>query len=292
MTAETVSVLSDVACHLGEGITYDPVRRAIVWFDIVQKVMFTKRDPDGPVEVQGLPLMTSALAVVDGDRDLLVCEDGLHLRARATGRMDRHVAVEADDAVTRSNDARVHPSGSLWFGTMGRNAERKAGAIYWYRKGEVRRLYPEITIPNSICFSPDGRIAYFADTGRNIVFRVDCDPATGLPSGEPHVFLDHRGKPGGVDGSVTDAEGVVWNARWGSGRVDAYAPDGMPIRSIPMPATQVSCPAFVGERLDRLCVTSAWQGMDDQARAADPNAGRTFLVEASFRGRSDPPVAL
>jgi sugar lactone lactonase YvrE len=37
-------------------------------------------------------------------------------------------------------------------------------------------LYPRITIPNAICFSPDGAIAYFTDTVTARLMRVAIDP--------------------------------------------------------------------------------------------------------------------
>ena len=64
------------------------------------------------------------------------------------------------------------------------------------------------------------------------------------------------------------------------------------MRSLQVPARQSSCPAFVGTDLSRLLVTSAWQGMDEAARAADPEHGRTFLMEAAARGRAEPNVKL
>src|SRR5690606_7878807 len=175
-----------------------------------------KRWPDGDVRVHDLPVMASALAFIDADRQLLVTEIGLQIRDVTTGRLTMHRPVDADNPLTRSNDARVHPSGALWFGTMALTEEKGAGAILRYFKGEVRTLFPGIGIPNSICFSPDGSVAYYADTAINILMRVACDPATGLPLGEPEVFHDQRGDKGGLDGSVVDAEGVLWNARWGA----------------------------------------------------------------------------
>ena len=74
--------------------------------------------------------------------------------------------LEADNAATRSNDARVHPSGTFWIGTMGRQAERGLGAIYALHRGELSRLYESITIPNAICFSPDGTSAILPTQGR------------------------------------------------------------------------------------------------------------------------------
>lgn len=289
----SATILSDIACKLGEGPTYDPVTGTLYWFDIVGKKLLEKQMPDGDVIVHELPEMASALAVIDADRQLLVTETGLHIRDKATGKISLHKAVEADNAETRSNDSRVHPSGALWFGTMAKEEEgAAAGSVYWYFRGEVRKLYPDIAIPNSICFTTDGSTAYFVDSRKNVLLRVACDPRTGLPATEPAVFLDHSGQKGGIDGSVMDADGVLWNARWGSARVDGYAPDGTHIRSISVPASQSSCPVFVGKQAQHLAVTSAWKGLSDAERAADPQAGFTFLLEGVFNGRFDPPVAL
>ena len=153
-------------------------------------------------------------------------------------------------------------------------------------------LFPGISIPNSICFSPDGATAYYTDTAVNLLMRVACDPKTGLPQGEPAVFFDQRKDKGGLDGSVVDADGVLWNARWGAASLDAYSPEGKRIRSIAMPAQQSSCPAFVGAKADRIAVTSAWQGMDEATRKRDPQAGKTFLVDLPVNGRFEPRVAI
>jgi sugar lactone lactonase YvrE len=64
------------------------------------------------------------------------------------------------------------------------------------------------------------------------------------------------------------------------------------LRSLRVPALQSSCPAFVGHDLSQLLVTTAWQGMDEAARAADPDHGRTFLLAAGARGRPEPDVKL
>ena len=74
--------------------------------------------------------MGSALGRIDAQRQLLVADDGLYIRELADGRMTLYRPLEADNAATRSNDARVHPSGTFWIGTMGRNAEPGLGAIY------------------------------------------------------------------------------------------------------------------------------------------------------------------
>ena len=86
-------------------------------------------------------VMGSALGRIDAHRQLLVADDGLYIRDTADGRMTLYRPLEADNAATRSNDARVHPSGTFWIGTMGRQAERGLGAIYALHRGELSRLY-------------------------------------------------------------------------------------------------------------------------------------------------------
>lgn len=284
-------VLCDERCQLGEGPTYDVTTDTAWWFDIVERRLFEARLNTGQITIHSLGVMGSALGRIDAHRQLLVADDGLYIRDTADGRMMLYRPLEADDAATRSNDARVHPSGTFWIGTMGRNAERGLGAIYALHRGELSRLYGEITIPNAICFSPDGATGYFADTGKNTLFRVDLDPATGLPQGEPVALVIRRGG-GGIDGAVVDADGLIWNARWGGGRIDVYTPKGEHLRSLRVQARQSSCPAFVGQDFSRLLVTSAWQGMTEESKRADPDHGRTFVLDAAARGRPEPDVRL
>ncbi|TIN32909.1 MAG: SMP-30/gluconolactonase/LRE family protein [Mesorhizobium sp.] len=279
---DSVSVFSDHICQLGEGPSYDPGTDTLFWFDIVNGKLLEK-PLAGALKIHDLGVMASAIAIIDDARQLIATEIGLQVL---------HTPIEADNPLTRSNDSRVHPCGALWTGTMGKDEGKGAGAIYWFFKGELRRLFSDITVSNSICFSDDGTIAYYTDTATGLLMRVACDPATGLPTGEPNIFVDHRSQKGYVDGSVVDRDGVLWNAVWGGKAVKAYSPDGMLLREIPMPVTQPSCPAFVGPNADRLAVTSAWKGKDDKQRKLDPQAGMTFLLDIPVRGRFEPRVLI
>lgn len=286
--------LSADCCELGEGPAYDPGSDTLWWFDILGHTLFEHRFATATTLNHNLPRMASALAPVDGDRHVLVMEDGLYLRRIATGSLTRLTPIEADRPDMRSNDARVHPSGAMWVGTMGKSAQHKAGAIYHCADGKARALFDRITIPNSICFSPDGRWGYFADTALNILWRVRLDPQTGLPLEERDVFLTGDDLPlgGRFDGSVTDAEGSLWNAAWGGGSVSGFSPGGHLIATYEVPAAQSSCPAFVGPRLDRLAVTTAWEGQDEAARAADPGAGYCYIIDGAFKGKAEPEFRL
>lgn len=287
-----ITILSERHCRLGEGCTFDPATGTAWWFDILERMLFQADLASGVITSHPLPFMASVLAVIDARRQLLASDDGLYVRDIADGGLTLHTPLEADNAATRSNDGRVHPCGALWIGTMGRGAEPGAGAIYHFHRGELRRLYAGVTIPNAICFAPDGATAYFADSHRGLLQRVAIDPDNAMPIGEPATLYDHSDGVDFLDGAVVDAEGLIWNARWGGGCVDVYTPEGERVRSLRVPARQASCPAFVGERLDRLLVTSAWEGMDAQARAADPHHGKTFILDVGAVGRPEPRLRL
>jgi sugar lactone lactonase YvrE len=286
------TILSERHCHLGEGCTYDPATDTAWWFDIPERTLFQADLALGAVTSHALPVMASMLAFIDDQRQLLAAEDGLYIRNVAHGRLALHTPLEADNTATRSNDGRPHLCGALWIGTMGRKAEKRAGAIYHFHRGVLLQLYAGLTIPNAICFSPDGATAYFTDSSEAILHRVAIDPTNAMPTADPTTLYDHRGGIGGLDGAVVDADGLIWNARWGGSCVDVYTPEGERVRTIRVPARQPSCPVFVGRKFDRLLVTTAWEGMDEDAKAADPHHGRTFILDVSAVGRPEPRVNL
>lgn len=285
-------ILCDTESVLGEGPSYDPATDTVWWFNILGKELHELDLSTGRNTTHTLPMMASVLAHVDSDRQLLATEEGLFVRDIASGNLTFYAALENDKPENRSNDGRTHPSGSLWISTMSKRAELQAGAIYHVANGKVTKIFSGITIPNSICFSPDGTTGYFTDTRVNRLMRVMVDPQTGLPAGEPIVLVDSTEDPGGIDGSVCDADGYIWNARWGAGVVDRYNPDGLRIARYKVPAMQPSCPAFIGANADRLVVTTAWEGLDEEARSTQPQAGALLELGVTVKGIFDPPFRL
>lgn len=273
-------------CTLGEGPLWHPLRGQLYWFDIIGNRLLT-RSAAGPQD-WSFTEHVSAAGWISRDDLLIASETALFRFNLETGTRTDLTPLDADNPKTRSNDGRTDPQGGFWIGTMGKSAEPGAGSIYRYHKGELRRLFPRITISNAICFTPDGRTAQFADTDTGRVMRVALD-ADGWPKGQPQVFLDLTAKGLNPDGAVIDASGVLWLAQWGAARVAAYAPDGTFLRAIPFDAPHTSCPAFGG---DTLYCTSALQGMDTQARAAHPHAGKTFMAPGIAKGQSEHQVIL
>lgn len=291
-TPHSGTVLVDTRLHLGEGPTYDPTTDTAWWFDILGKGLFQHHVKRGETIRHDLPMMASVLARVDNERQILATENGIFMREVASGALSLLTTLETDRPDNRSNDGRVHPSGALWVGTMGKTAADGAGAIYHVAGATVTRLFDAISIPNSICFSPDGTIGYYVDTRVNVMMKVAVDPATGLPLGAPSVHIDGTTENGGIDGSVCDIEGGIWNARWGVGAVDHYDSRGQHLASYTLPAAQTTCPAFIGKNADRLLVTSATEGLDEAGLAADPQGGKVFVLDVSVKGQHAPDFRL
>jgi len=76
----------------------------------------------------------------------------------------------------------------------------------------------------------------------------------------------------------------VWIAHWGGWRIVRYDPAGRVARTIMLPVAQPTCPMFGGPGLDMMFVTSASIGLGVEARAAQPQAGSLFAVEAGVKG--------
>ncbi|MCB6179802.1 SMP-30/gluconolactonase/LRE family protein [Rhodobacter sp. Har01] len=282
-------IWDDRPCDLGEGAFWHPLRRQFYWFDILHGRLLT-RDAGGPQEFR-FPEMVSTMGWINADEALVAAESGL-LRVNLNDGSYRQLArIEAGQPATRSNDGRADRQGGFWWGTMGTRGgdDPGLGAIWRFYRGEVRRLFPGLTIPNAICFTPDGTTAQFTDTLSHKVMRVALD-VDGWPVGEPRVWLDLTAEGLLPDGCTIDAEGYSWLAQWGAGRVACYGPDGTFLRAVEVAAPHSSCPAFGGVGMDTLFITSAREGMSAEALAACPDAGRTFATAGVARGLPEPQV--
>ncbi|SHM80041.1 SMP-30/gluconolactonase/LRE family protein [Phytopseudomonas punonensis] len=278
------------ACTLGEGVFWHPQREQLFWFDILGKRLLSQQDGQ-PLE-WALGERASAAGWIDSDRLLMASETALSVFDLRNGSREQVCALEANNPLTRSNDGRADPWGGFWIGTMGLLAQPQAGAIYRYYRGELRRLFGDLSITNAICFSPDRRFAYFADTARQQIWRQPLDELHGWPSGEPQRFIDGRVAGLNPDGAVIDNQGRLWNAQWGASRVACYDSEGQFLQAVAFPASQISCPAFGGPDLSILFATSARDGLEDDGLDAEPHAGKLFATDVPAQGQAEYQVVL
>lgn len=283
------TVFDATICKLGEGPLWHPTRKALFWFDVLNGKLFMRSDSQFKQWL--FDEIVSAAGWVDENTLLIASETGFLRFDIETGAHEVLAPLEADNPATRSNDGRADPFGGFWIGTMSKSGEDKAGAIYRFYRGEVRRIFPDISIPNAIAFAPDKSFATFCDTRSGKVMRVELDQSDGWPIGEPNVFLDLTSQGLNPDGAVFDGEGRFWVAQWGASRVASYSANGDFLQAVSFPTPHTSCPAFGGEGLSTLFCTTAQEHLDPATDGFE-RAGKTYHAKLDAVGQAENQVTL
>lgn len=283
-------VYDDTACELGEGPLWHPRREQLLWFDILGGRLHSREG--GKTRTVQFGEYVSAAGWVSESALLIASQTRLFLFDLDSEKSEDVEGLEADNADTRSNDGRADPWGGFWIGTMGVKKRPGEGAIYRYYRGELRVVVPGVTIPNAICFSPDRRFAYHADTTKGQIMRQPLAADDGWPEGEAEVFVDLRAEGLHPDGAVVDAAGNLWNAQWGAWRVACYDPAGTFVTAVGFDAAHTSCPAFGGPGLSTLFCTSAREELSEADAGQSDRHGMVFAAQDVGRGQAEHRVLL
>jgi|TARA_B110000977_G_scaffold61054_1_gene82891 sugar lactone lactonase YvrE len=270
---------------LGEGPLWHPKLKSLFWFDINSFKMHNWSNSKLKTWVFSEPV--SAAGWIDEEHLMVATASSLTKLALSTDTRELIVNLEGSMIHTRSNDGRADPWGGFWISTMGLNAEADAGSIYRFYKGELRQLHQNITIPNSICFSPDQNFGYFADTRKMKIWKQKLDQSNGWPTHDPIIFVDLESQGLHPDGSVCDSEGYLWNAQYGASRIARYSPNGQLDQVINFPVSQVTCPAFGGDSLNTIYTTTAYQNLNSNNLKVEPLAGKIFYFQSEITGLAE-----
>jgi len=270
-----------VAAMLGEGPLWSTLQQAL-WFVDIKKQHIHRFDPaTGARQTFDAPESPSFL-VPDGDRFVVRLQSGLYRFNPITGAFSLLWRVDADKPGNRLNDGARDPGGRLWFGTMDNAETAPTGSLYRLDPDGPKAVDTGIVITNGPCVSPDGRILYHTDTRKRTIYAFDLADDGSLSNKRIWVTIeDGAGFP---DGSVTDVEGCIWVGLYGGWAARRYSPQGKLISSVGFPCANITKLAFGGPGLKTVYATTAWKGLDDKARAAQPLAGGLFCFESDVAG--------
>ncbi|MBK5291487.1 MAG: SMP-30/gluconolactonase/LRE family protein [Acidobacteriia bacterium] len=265
-----------------EGPAWNGVGRYLVWSDIPNDRQMRWIEDDGHVSVMRHPAGNSNGNTFDYEGRQLSCEHGNRRLVRY--EYNGTVTVLADKwqgkPLNAPNDVVVAPDGAIWFTDPGYGSllhyEGNKGqleikeAVYRIdgKTEKMEMVTDEIFKPNGLCFSPDYKKLYIADTGsthypqapRNIKV-WDVADSKSLRNGRQYVSMELSGRGAGIaDGIRADTDGNVWvGAGWvgaGYDGVHVFAPDGVRIGQILLPEI-CSNLCFGGRKRNRLFMTGS-----------------------------------
>ena len=281
-------MITDVECVdpagaiLGEGPIWDEVEGVVYWVDI--KGPAIHRFNPGTGEAARWPV-AEEIGCIARRRDkpgfVAGLKTGFAFVDPEAGTLEKIGNPEPDHPENRFNDGKVDAAGRFWAGTLDDLHVEPTGWLY--------RLDPDLVwtptdgpyiITNGPTFTPDGSGLYHTDTFGRSIWRFDLDDDGMLSHRRLFVRFedDDWGYP---DGMTTDAEGFVWIAHHGGGRVTRFDPDGKVERVLKLPASKITSACFAGPNLDQLYITSDSRGTD---QATEPLAGGLFRAAPGTTG--------
>lgn len=278
-----------------EGPAWNGVGRYLLWSDIPNNVQLRWLEEDGHVSTFRSPVGNSNGNTFDYQGRQISCEHGTRRVVRY--EYDGSVTVLADKfdgkSLNAPNDAVVHPNGDIWFtdpgygGLMNYEGNKAKGdskqpyqkeAVYRIdgKTLKIEKMTDEIFKPNGLCFSPDYKKLYVADTGashypdaaKNIKVWDVVDEKK-LAKGREFASMKLVLKPpysqgefaGFADGIRCDVDGNIWaSAGWvgdGYDGVHVFEPaEGARIGQIRLPEI-CSNVCFGGTKRNRLFMTGS-----------------------------------
>lgn len=274
-----------------EGPAWNGVGRYLVWSDIPNNVQMRFLEEDNHVSVMRHPSNNSNGNTFDWRGRQISFEHLTRTVCRYEYDGTRTVLAENYDgkSFNAPNDGAVHPNGDVFFTDPGygglMNYEGRAagnGSKQPYQKesiyridsktGKVHKLTDEIFKPNGLCFSPDYKKVYAADTGashykeaKEIIRVWDLVDETKLVNGRDFASMelevDGEKKAGFADGIRADVNGNIWaSAGWvgdGYDGVHIFEPEnGDRIGQILLPEI-CSNVCFGGTKRNRLFMTGS-----------------------------------
>ena len=252
-----------------EGPAWNAVGRYLVWSDIPNNVQMRWAEEDGRVTVFRNPSGFSNGNTFDFEGRQISCEHGGRRVVRYEHNGTVTVLAEKFNGKRFSspNDVAVHPDGGVWFtdptyGIRGyyegfKGEQELKEAVYRVdgKTLQIEKVTDDQSGPNGICFSPDYKKVYVADTGTREIKVWDLDGKT-IRNGKRFVVLDIPGTnmPSAADGIRCDIDGNLWcGARPG---VQIVTPGGERIGMIRMPETCANI-CFGGAKRNRLFIAGS-----------------------------------
>ncbi|MEM0016435.1 MAG: SMP-30/gluconolactonase/LRE family protein [Saccharolobus sp.] len=270
-------VLSNYKAVLGEGPVYDKELNKLFWVDIEGKKIIINDLNTGTETFYDTQDLVSSLCVIDERRIIATIRHGFYIIDLKNNSLNKLGEVESNIEYNRFNDGKCDKMGRYWAGTMNMLERKPTGNFYKFDGNNITKVLEGLTVSNGLGWDYEDKVMYLIDTPTRKVFVFDFD----LKKGEIYnkrVAVDFGNEPGNPDGMAVDAEGNIWVAHWGGGKVTRWNPkNGKKLFEIKVPATYVTSITFGTPEMNQIFITTA-------GKSQDPLAGKLFTTKVDVKG--------
>ncbi len=284
-----VQLLHKVNAKLGEGALWNIESQTFYWVDIENKYLHIYHPDRKRLEPHRMPSRIGTVVSMNADTVLVALEDGVHFYDLKNRTFSPFCLIDKRKENIRFNDGKCDPMGRLWVGTMDMDCKHPNGALYMIdSNGQPTQKLDSITISNGIVWNKAKDKMYYIDTPTQQVAIFDYDVSNGGISNRKILCTipDTLGSP---DGMTIDEHDNLWIGLWnGNSVINVHHETGEIIKTIEVPAHNVTACAFGGPDLDILYITTASVDMTEEEMQTYPLAGSLFSVRPGVRGLPSP----
>jgi L-arabinonolactonase len=285
-----IELLIDTRAELGEGPLWDVAEQRLYWIDSLGAKVHSCDAQGGAPRTWDVPEHIGSLALRETGGAIVSLRDGFYSLDFVSGACRKLADPDPGKPRIRMNDGKVDRQGRFVAGYMDYEERDPICALFRLdANGIVAKLDDGIVCSNGPCWSPDGRIFYFADTYRREIWAYDYGLATGAATNR-RVFCSFAasGLKGLPDGATVDADGFVWSVSVYEGKLVRFASDGRLDRIVGLPVESTTSLSFGGPDLDVAYVTSMARAVKG-VKPREREAGALFAVYGlGVRGLPEP----
>ena len=239
-------------------------------FDPADRSCTIKMDPSGTYHVLREDNGVTTTQQHSGKGTIYCCEMLGHrvIEMDRDGNVLRVVCGEYNGRrIDGPNDIVVDSKGGIYFSDSqfiaGREKMQETPAVYYVRPdGSVLRVIDNVTFPNGLGLSPDGKTLYVANTLDRYLLAYDVNPDGTVTNGRnfaEHELsqknIDEGTNKSGADGMAVDSKGKIYVATTEGLGIQVFDPDGNHLENIPCPAATNNC-NFGGADMKTLYVSA------------------------------------
>ena len=282
---------------LGESPFWHPQEQMLYWADIAGCKLHRLNAFTGEVETWSMPSEPGCFAPAKSGGFIIALRDRIVRALAWCGELQLLSMIHHDASTTRSNDGKCDAAGRFWVGTMFEPRTANNAQLLCWNGSALQLKQTNAIVANALAFSPDGKTIYWADTPQHTIWAWDFDVATSGMTNQ-RVFKQFAPKPEGwtsglpanggyggrPDGAAVDVRGNLWVAMFEGKRVVQLSPAGVELQSIEAPVTTCTMPAFGGDDMQTLYLTSARHNRTEAELAREPQIGCVFSMRVDTAG--------